>query len=594
VRAEATTADRRGTLVPVMIEPCTRPIMFELTHTAELSRWKGDLDDPPWRAFVGDLRRFIGTAAPVDAAGASTPRPRRHVAILAGILLLAAAGAAWLLLNHAGRTAGEEPGVPSGPVTLAVLPFVNLSADPAQEYFSDGLTEELLNQLAGIAGLRVTGRTSSFSFKGRNEDLRSIAQQLGVANLLEGSVRRDGQKLRITAQLIDGRDGAHRWSRSYDREQSGIFAVQDEIARDVARALSVTLDVGPLNRAGGGTTNVEAYDRYLRLRELGLADDQRLAAFRQRAQLAREAVTLDPQFVIAWGELGMALTVLAGAADGDQAAQLRAEAGEAYDRVQALAPGSWVALEKRVNDLMREGKLAEAESAARQILKTGPLTHELAYPLINVLFAQGRLAETIELASQVQAREPLAMFTSRDQQYNFFAARRFEESEAEYQRSRTLQGNHDGPDALAFIRLLGSGNAEPGLLRARYQAAMKAGGYRNSSVMPALGPLLQDRRAMLEVLHKAYDGGAEDEMVLLADALGDEDLVLAVMRKAVLEDTAAYRFWALWLAPYSDVRADPRFRQLLREAGLVDYWRASGNWSDFCHPVPQTDDFECR
>ncbi len=136
-------------------------------------------------------------------------------------------------------------------MTLAVLPFANLSSDPEQEYFSDGLTEEILNQLAQVDALSVTARTSSFSFKGKNEDVRVIAQKLGVSNLLEGSIRKEGNQLRITAQLVSGKDGAHLWSKTYDRELSGVFALQEEIAKDVASALSIKLDVGE-NAAGQG------------------------------------------------------------------------------------------------------------------------------------------------------------------------------------------------------------------------------------------------------------------------------------------------------------------------------------------------------
>ncbi len=137
--------------------------------------------------------------------------------------------------------------------TVAVLPFTNLTGDPGQEILADGLAEEVANRLAAIPDLRVTGRASSFSFKGRNEDLRDIAKNLGVANLLEGSLRGEGGRLRVTVQLIDGTDGTRLWSsRPYEHEQSGILAAQDDIARDVARALSVTLDVGALNRAQGG------------------------------------------------------------------------------------------------------------------------------------------------------------------------------------------------------------------------------------------------------------------------------------------------------------------------------------------------------
>ena len=144
-----------------------------------------------------------------------------------------------------------------------MLPFANLSSDPDQEYFSDGLTEEILNQLAQINALSVTGRTSSFSFKGKNEDVRTIARKLGVGNLLEGSIRKEGRQLRITAQLVNGKDGAHLWSQTYDRELSGVFALQEEIAKDVASALSIKLDVGETRRAKGGTTTVDAWDKYL-------------------------------------------------------------------------------------------------------------------------------------------------------------------------------------------------------------------------------------------------------------------------------------------------------------------------------------------
>ena len=157
--------------------------------------------------------------------------------------------------------------------SIAVLPFTNVTGDPGQDIVADGLAEEVANQLAAIPELRVTGRRSSFSFKGKNEDLRAIAKKLAVANLLEGSLRGDGTRLRVTVQLIGGRDGTRRWSsRPYEHEQSGILAAQDEIAQDVARALSVTLDVGALNRAQGGTRNLEAATRYWQWRELMLSE----------------------------------------------------------------------------------------------------------------------------------------------------------------------------------------------------------------------------------------------------------------------------------------------------------------------------------
>src|SRR5262249_22157752 len=148
---------------------------------------------------------------------------------------------------------------------IAVLPFVDMSAAKDQEYFTDGLTEELLNALARIPDLRVIGRTSSFQFKGKNEDLRVIGQKLAVASLLEGSVRKAGDHLRITVQLVKAADGFHLWSETYDRRLDDIFAVQDDIARSVAGALKVTLlGAKPATPAPGA----EAYTQVLQARHL--------------------------------------------------------------------------------------------------------------------------------------------------------------------------------------------------------------------------------------------------------------------------------------------------------------------------------------
>ena len=145
----------------------------------------------------------------------------------------------------------NSPGAPETRPSLAVLPFVDLSQLKDQEYLGDGLAEEILNQLAQVPGLRLVGRTSSFSFKGKDDDLRTIGSKLGVAHLLEGSVRKSGDRIRITAQLVAASDSSQLWSKTYDRNLTDVFAVQDEIARDVAQALSVKLDVRPTSRSPG-------------------------------------------------------------------------------------------------------------------------------------------------------------------------------------------------------------------------------------------------------------------------------------------------------------------------------------------------------
>lgn len=609
VRAEATEARATARLVPVMIEPCKRPVIFELIHTADLAGWSGDATDPRWRTFIDGLRRTIGQArrdpglgqrGPVAAAASRKGAPRGVAFAIGAALLAVACLAYWALSPRSGNVAStaatdSTPTVPVAQtgVTLAVLPFANLSADPAQDYFSDGLTEEILNRLARIPALRLTGRTSSFSFKGQNEDLRQIGAKLGVEHLLEGSVRKDGERLRVTAQLIRAEDGTQQWSKTYDRSLSGVFAVQDEIAKDVAQALSVKLDVGTLNRAQGGTTNVEAYDRYLQWRNFQLSERRDPAEARLMVQQLREAVALDPGFVLAWDGLAQSLTDLAERAQPADAAQLRSEAAAARVRVAELAPDSWIVQRERAYALFAEGKFAEAIAVARAIMESSPRSWEHTYPYTNLIFAVGRLEETVRIIDELKAIEPLAMFWSRDQQWNLTALRRYDDAETEYQRSKTLAGSHTMPEYTRFLRLLSREDTDPQALRDQYRLMLDIVGGSFSSYVRVLGPVLDYRPGMLEALRKEFEARPSLLIAEGADALGDADFALAVLRNTLNGRGHHYEdYWALWTAPYSALRTLPGYKVLMREVGLADYWRQTGNWGDVCRPVGD-DDFEC-
>jgi TolB-like protein len=192
--------------------------------------------------------------------------------------------------------------------SIAVLPFLNLSAEAENEFFADGITEEIINALSQIDRLHVVARTSAFSFKGKHIDLRIIGEQLNVRTILEGSVRKSGNNLRITAQLVNVADGYHLWSERYDREMKDIFQVQDEIARSIVERLRVSLEgrrEEPLVRAG--TKNLEAYQLYLKGRGMLY---QRGAAMLRAAKCFERAVALDPDYAIAWAGLADAQTVL--------------------------------------------------------------------------------------------------------------------------------------------------------------------------------------------------------------------------------------------------------------------------------------------
>ncbi len=193
--------------------------------------------------------------------------------------------------------------------SVAVLPFVNMSSDPEQEYFSDGIAEEILNVLAQVKQLQVAARTSAFQFKGKNLDIQDIGRQLGVAWVLEGSVRKAGERVRVTAQLIKTDNGFHAWSETYDRRLDDIFAIQDEISGAIAQALKVTLNVpGEGQVASGDTRNLAAYEAYLMGRHQ--LNQRTTESIKAALENFKRAVDLDPNFALAYADQGIATLLL--------------------------------------------------------------------------------------------------------------------------------------------------------------------------------------------------------------------------------------------------------------------------------------------
>jgi TolB-like protein/cytochrome c-type biogenesis protein CcmH/NrfG len=238
---------------------------------------------------------------------------RSELAVIA-VLLLLGGGALGLYQRQAERTAtpatSQATQSAPGPATasktapsVAVLPFTNLSADPANEYLADGIAETMITMLAQVPQLLVIGKNSSFSYKGQNTDLRTIGQQLGVGALLEGSVQRAGDRLRVAVQLVSTNDGRHLWAETYDRPTADMFAVQDDIAKRVIDALSVAL-AGKSGPGSIGTTNVAAYDAYLRGKQL--VARREVKALEEGVALLEQAVATDPGFARAWAELSWA------------------------------------------------------------------------------------------------------------------------------------------------------------------------------------------------------------------------------------------------------------------------------------------------
>ncbi|MDX1404981.1 MAG: hypothetical protein R3192_10595 [Woeseiaceae bacterium] len=359
--------------------------------------------------------------APVQSVTRVTGRKLDFIII--GVLLVALGIFAlerFVLLPERQSAADTRSGVISGETrkSIAVLPFVNMSPDPDQEYFSEGLSEEILNLLAKNRALKVIGRTSSFAFKGINQDLREIGRQLGAATLLEGSVRKSGDRVRITAQLIDAADGAHLWSDTYDRTLTDIFAIQDDVASAIINALEI--HVGGKPSRGRPTDNTDAYAEFLRA---GVAAGR--YDWRKVRDFCTRAVELDPNFAEAHELLAYSAWRMAGgflpfdeafdlmrssseqalvvdpdlvlaralyrSSDGDNYSIL-AEI-QAFDEAAARQPDDPRILDSLLYDLFVSGYLNEALTIAMRLVELDPLSPVANGRLPTALFAVGRTDE---------------------------------------------------------------------------------------------------------------------------------------------------------------------------------------------------------
>jgi TolB-like protein len=257
------------------------------------------------------LKRDTGPPSENDLAH-GVERPKQGSKLDAAIISILAIAVALLLLDRFVLDVGEKNQEIDR--SVAVLPFVNMSGEVEQEYFSDGVTEEILNSLASVKEIKVAGRTSSFAFKGRNEDLRQVGETLGVAHILEGSVRKHQNKIRITAQLIKVEDGFHLWSETYERENENIFAIQDEIARAIQAQLKVEL-LGEKRISQTLPTTPEAYDLYLLAKEKMRQRSQ--ASIVSAADLFDQVIAIDDTYAPAYAQKGLSFLLLTNAQYGD-------------------------------------------------------------------------------------------------------------------------------------------------------------------------------------------------------------------------------------------------------------------------------------
>lgn len=446
-----------------------------------------------------------------------------------------------------------------GDKSIAVLPFVNMSSNVDQEYFSDGISEELLNLLAKIPELRVISRSSAFSYKGKDMNLAHVAEELNVAHILEGSVRKAGNQVRITAQLIEARSDTHLWSETYDRTLNNIFAIQDEIASTVVEQLKVIL-LGkvPLVQQ----TDPEAYALYLQGRHL--RGQNTAVSLEQAQELLQQALAIDPDYAPAWVAVGSVYTRQT------NRGQRTIEEGftlvrEALNKALAIDPGyapayaslGWFAMTID-NDLFAAAHYLER---ALQLEPTNPSIIRKAAHLTASL---GRLDEAITLVEFVTARDPVSASAHSNLGLYYIFARRWDEAIDSYNTSLTLTPGFSGAQSAIGVALLFKGDLQ-GALEAMQMDDSVFGMIGLPLVYHALGQANESDAALEELIEKHEQGWAFNIAYVFAYR-GQADRAFEWLDKAV-ENKDGGLSEIIGEPLFDNIHDDPRWLPFLESIG---------------------------
>lgn len=501
----------------------------------------------------------ISGSAEESASDRRFLRTRWNRAALLLVAVLVAMAAVWAATRApAGRSTAS----------VAVLPFVNMSPDIEAEYFSEGMTEELINALARVEGLRVPARTSSFQFKGRALDVKEVGNRLQVGAVVEGSVRREGRALRVTAQLIDTENGYHLWSQTYDRELSAVFSVQEEIARGIVRALLPRLmpGAGALPLVRPGTTDPEAHALYLRGR---YAWNKRTPeGLQQAARYFRQAIDRDPLYARAYS--GLADTYLTlfdyellPAAEANPLARVAIARALEIDSALGEAHNSWAHL------LLHNWEWQESLAEFRRALELDPGQASTYHWYALALTTVGLVADAVEAMQRAHELDPLSARMSADLGMAYFAARKYDDAIRQERKTLVLQPSLAGAHwimgmayeqkgllaeaAAAFDRALEGQADNPNFLAARARAHALAGQRTEA-------------RRMLDTLLR-HRPPASFFIALVYTALGDRDSAFVWLERSLDERAGSVRY--LKVDPRLDpLRPDLQFMGLLRRARL--------------------------
>ena len=511
--------------------------------------------------------------AELDAIVAQPRRSRwaAGIAALVGIVLLGLG--AWWTLTRTGPGAQTYD-------SIAVLPFANLSGDPDNQYFSDGLADELINALAGVEDLEVAGRTSSFALRDQSLDLRTIGDTLGVETVLEGSVRRSEERVRITAQLIDAETGFQLWSEEYDRDITDIFLVQEELARSIVRAMLPRLGGDAAELYRGGTSDVEAYDLYVAGRQKWYT--RRIQLLWEAVDDFEAAVARDPEFALGWSGLADAIDALAYRDARGQAlvprARMAAQRAVLLDPELAEGWASWGVLASEA-----DRDWITAELALKRAIALKPSYAGARAWLGDMLRQQGRVKEAIEQQRMALELDPLSPVLNTTLGLSLSIAGRFDEARAQYEHAAAtgdqslvhsafllwgpqmgLPSEEIGDHAVGLARVMGAGDPEVARVLGHALAAAAPDDTLISTARDAVVTLIADSVFTLRQIAVLYTGLGDHETALewLEVSAAEGDLSLGV----VGTDPA--------LDPLRD---DPRMQALMDELGLPNGYDAAAD-----------------
>jgi TolB-like protein len=495
------------------------------------------------------------------SSGSKRVRPVAVAGVIALVLLV--------VLGFFGleRMRGSRPGVQGE--SIAVLPLANESGEASQQYFSDGISEDLITALSQFQGLKMIGRSSAFKFRDSKEDSHSIGAKLGVAHLLEGSVRKSGDMIRVSAELIDTADGSTQWSEHYDRPYKDLFALQDEITRAVAGALKTKLLQGEHAAAQSEqppSGNLEAYNALLQGRFYYLRGAE--ADIRRAIEFFAQATQLDPRYALAWSELSHAWTFLSGDfLEGAAAQEAYAKAREAADRALALSPDLAAAHNAR-GDLLQTANLdwRGAEAEYRRALELSPNDAQAKFNLGSQLAIYGEMDQAIELTRQALATEPLRAGGYRALATYLLGLHRLDEAEQAINKAIELQPA-SGPNH-AWLTII---EIQCGIAPAALEAAQQApsGLFRDMSLAYArqIGSDRSAADAALRTFIEKDAGGSAYQIAEVYALRNDAKATFEWLDRAWSNGDSGIQH--LLSSPlFLRYKDDPRFAAFCRKVGL--------------------------